>query len=149
MTAADPSGIASATVRGGKATGTPYVWTVTPAVQGPVTVEWTVTDRRGNRRIARRSVVNDTVKPTLKVTKAPKDKAKLTGSVTLTATAADRNGVARVQLLVNGKVVGTDTKAAYRFTLNPKKYGKKFTVQLRAYDRAGNVTTGGKFSYRR
>jgi hypothetical protein len=57
--------------------------------------------------------------------------------------------VAKVQLLVNGKVVATDVKAGYSFTLNPKKYGKKFTVQLRAYDRAGNVRYSGKLSYRR
>jgi hypothetical protein len=38
-----------------------------------------------------------------------------------------------------GKVVATDAKAGYQFTLNPKKYGKKFTVQMRAYDKAGNV----------
>jgi hypothetical protein len=36
-------------------------------------------------------------------------------------------GVNRVQLLVNGKVAATDTKAGYSFKLNPKKYGKKFT----------------------
>ena len=30
------------------------------------------------------------------------------------------------------------------FTLNPKKYGKTFTVQLRAYDLAGNVGTSSK-----
>ena len=59
---------------------------------------------------------------------------------TVTAKATDRFGVARVQLLVNGKVVATDTKAGYRFTVEPEKYGKRFTVLLRAYDKAGNVT---------
>jgi len=75
--------------------------------------------------------------------------AKLTKKTTLAASASDKNGVAKVQLLVNGKVVATDTKAGYSFTLNPKKYGKKFTVQLRAYDKAGNVKTLGKRTYRR
>lgn len=32
--------------------------------------------------------------------------------------------------------VATDTRAGYSFTLNPKKFGKRFTVQLRTYDRA-------------
>ena len=52
-------------------------------------------------------------------------------------------GINRVEMLINGKVVATDRKAAYRLALNPKKYGKKFTVQLRAYDKAGTVTTLG------
>jgi hypothetical protein len=63
--------------------------------------------------------------------------------------ASDRNGVGRVQLFVNGKVVATDVKAGYAFALNPKKYGKNFTVQLRAYDRAGTARTTGKLHYRR
>ena len=87
--------------------------------------------------------------PTLKLTKAPATNAKLTKKTTLTASAVDKYGVARVQLLVNGKVVATDTKAGYVFTLDPKKYGKKFTVQIRAYDRAGNVRALATRTYRR
>jgi hypothetical protein len=33
--------------------------------------------------------------------------------------------------------------------LNPKKFGKKFTMQLRAYDHAGNVVHSAKRTYRR
>jgi len=40
-------------------------------------------------------------------------------------------------------------QSAYTFTLNPKKYGKKFTVRLRAYDKAGNLKTSTKRTYRR
>jgi hypothetical protein len=47
--------------------------------------------------------------------------AKLTNKVTLKAKATDTYGVAKVQLLVNGKVVATDTKAGYQFTLNPEE----------------------------
>jgi hypothetical protein len=35
--------------------------------------------------------------------------------------------------------VKTDTTAGYTFGINPKKYGKKFTMRFRVYDRAGNV----------
>ena len=147
--ATDPSGISSVRVTGGKATSSPWAWTVTPKAQGAHTIEWVVTDKLGNTTTARRVVVNDTVAPALKLTKAPKNNAKLTKNTTLAAAASDRNGIAKVQLLVNGKVVATDTKAGYSFTLNPKKYGKKFTVQLRAYDKAGNVRTLGKRTYRR
>ncbi|MFI5936276.1 Ig-like domain-containing protein [Actinoplanes sp. NPDC051494] len=147
--ASDPSGILSARVTGAKATSSPWAWTVTPKAQGNHTIEWVVTDKLGNTTIARRVVVNDTVAPTLKLTKAPKNNAKLTKNTPLAASASDKNGIAKVQLIVNGKVVATDTKAGYSFTLNPKKYGKKFTVQLRAYDKAGNVKTLGKRTYRR
>ncbi|MEV4277736.1 Ig-like domain-containing protein [Actinoplanes xinjiangensis] len=149
--AGDPSGIRFAYTTGGIATGTssPYTFVIKPKAQGPFTFQWIVVDGLGNRTVASRTVVNDTVRPTLRVTKAPKKGAKLTKSVTVTAAAADRYGVARVQLLVNGKVVATDTKAGYAFRLNPKRYGKKFTVQIRAYDRAGNVTTTSRVTYRR
>ncbi|GAA0440209.1 hypothetical protein Aca07nite_47880 [Actinoplanes capillaceus] len=56
---------------------------------------------------------------------------------------------AKVQLLVNGKVVKTDTTAGYTFAVQPKKYRKKFTVRIRAYDRAGNVRYSTARTYSR
>ena len=145
----DPSGLRSARVTGGRPTSSPLTWTLTPRAQGNVTVEWVLTDKLGNTTVVRRVVVNDTVAPALRLTKAPANNAKLTKKTTLAAAASDKNGVARVQLLVNGKVVATDATSGYAFTLDPKKYGTKFTVQLRAYDRAGNATTLAKRTYRR
>ena len=51
------------------------------------------------------------------------------------------NGINRVELLINGKVVTKDTKAGYSFSINTKKYAKTMKVQLRAYDKAGNSFT--------
>jgi hypothetical protein len=116
---------------------------------GKHTLSFELTDLAGNVRAVRRTVYVDNTLPSLSVTKAPKNKAKLTKKVTLKAKATDKYGVAKVQLLVNGKVVATDTKAGYQFTLNPKKYGRKFTVQMRTYDRAGNVRYSTKRVYRR
>ncbi|MEV6602378.1 Ig-like domain-containing protein [Actinoplanes sp. NPDC051346] len=116
---------------------------------GKHTLTFELTDLAGNTGVSRRTVYIDNTIPTIAVTKAPKNKAKLTKKVTLKAKANDRYGVAKVQLLVNGKVAATDTKAGYQFTLNPKKYGKKFTVELRAYDKAGNVRYSPKRTYRR
>ena len=96
-----------------------------------------------------RDVIVDNTLPALKITKAPRIKSKLKKTTTVTSAAGGRNGVARVQLLVNGKLVATDSKAGYSFALNPKKYGKTFSVQLRAYDRAGNVRYTGKLTYYR
>ncbi|WP_433372148.1 Ig-like domain-containing protein [Actinoplanes sp. CA-142083] len=110
---------------------------------------WLVIDRLGNYTTYSRDVIVDNTLPTLRLTKAPRNKSMLKTTTRIAAAAGDRNGVARIQLLVNGKVVATASRTAYSFALNPKKYGKTFTVQLRAYDRAGNVRYTGKLTYRR
>jgi Big-like domain-containing protein len=127
-----------------------YVHVNTRAVKdGRHTLTFSLTDLAGNTGYSRRTVYIDNTLPSIALTKAPADKAKLTKNVTLTAKAQDTYGVAKVQLLVNGKAVATDTTAGYLFTLNPKKYGKTFTMQMRAYDRAGNVRYSAKRTYHR
>jgi hypothetical protein len=116
---------------------------------GKHTLSFELTDLAGNVCAVRRTAYVDNTLPSLSVTSAPKNQAKLTKKVTLKAKATDTYGVAKVQLLVNGKAVATDTKSGYQFTLDPKKYGKKFSVQMRAYDRAGNVRYSSKLAYRR
>jgi hypothetical protein len=106
---------------------------------GPTRVTWTVYDRFGNPAVVRRDAIMDGSAPSVAVAKAPKNKAKVKGTVKVTASAWDRYGIARVQLLINGKVVATDYKAGYAFSINTRKYGKKIKFQLRAYDRAGNL----------
>jgi hypothetical protein len=96
-------------------------------------------DRRGNVATAQRAVIVDNLKPTLKITAAPKNNARVGGTVTVLATAADTFGVARLELWINGKRVATDAKRPYKFSIKTAKYGKKLKVQIRAYDRAGNV----------
>ncbi|WP_433828100.1 Ig-like domain-containing protein [Actinoplanes sp. CA-015351] len=140
--ASDGAGVASATLSGAKAdTTSPYASSITAGKDGKKTLTWTVRDKLGNAAVVRRTVIVDNTKASLKVTKAPKNKAKVTGTVKIAASASDKNGVVKVQLLVNGKVVATDAKAAYTFSVNTKKYGKTIKIQLRAYDKAGNVTT--------
>ncbi|MEV6306123.1 Ig-like domain-containing protein [Actinoplanes sp. NPDC051861] len=107
--------------------------------EGANVLTWVLYDDYLNTTTVRRTVIVDNTPPALKVTKAPKDRAKVKGTVKVSAAASDRNGVARVELLVNGKVVARDYRAGYQFSVNTRKYGKKIKVQLRAYDRAGNV----------
>jgi hypothetical protein len=123
--------------------------TVPAGRDGARVITWLGVDNHGNSRFVERTVIVDNTAPSVAYKKAPKNLTKLKTKTTLTATAGDRNGIARVQFLVNGKVVATDTTAAYGFVLNPKKYGKKFTVQIRAYDKAGNVKHSPKRTYRR
>jgi Bacterial Ig domain len=150
IAASDPSGIRQATLTGGRQIpGNPYGATLVAGKDGTKTLTWTVLDREGNPAVVSRTVTVDNTRPSLRVTKAPKNKAKVTGTVKIRASASDHNGVNRVELLVNGKVVGKDTTSGYAFSLNPRKYGKTFKVQLRAYDRAGNATTSATYTWRR
>ncbi|MFB9332996.1 Ig-like domain-containing protein [Actinoplanes octamycinicus] len=115
---------------------------------GKHAIFYAVDDKAGHSVYAERAIWVDNTAPTISLAKAPRA-GKVSKTFAVTAKAADRWGVAKVQLLVNGKVVKTDTKAGYTFKINPKKYGKKFTVRLRAYDRAGNVTYTVTRTYRR
>ena len=116
---------------------------------GKYTLGWHAFDGAGNEAILKRPVIVDNKAPTVSITKAPKHKAKVKKKFTVTAKAGDTYGVAKVQVLVNGKVVQTDTRAGYSFTVDPKKYGKKFTVRVRAYDKAGNVRYSPTRTYQR
>ena len=116
---------------------------------GARTLTWTLTDRLGNDSTAKRVVIVDNTKPKVKVAKAPGNGAKVKKTVKIGVSASDRNGIDPVELVVNGKVVAKDMKAVYSFKLNPKKYGKKIKVQVRAYDKAGNVAKTSTRTWRR
>jgi hypothetical protein len=141
LRAVDASGIYLAELVGAGQDGEPpYAASLLAGKDGPRTLTWHVQDKVGNITTVNRTVTVDNTRAKVAFAKAPKHKAKVKGTVKLTASASDRNGVARVQLVVNGKVVATDTKAAYQFSVNTKKYGKSIKIQLRAYDKAGNVS---------
>ena len=149
--ATDPHGIAYSNLRGADyLNAEPGIFTTVTLKSGHDGLRrftWDVVDGLGNDTLYTRQVIIDNTLPTLTITKAPKNNSKLTKTTTIAAAASDRNGIARVQLLVNGKVVATAGEAASSFALNPAKYGKTFTVQLRAYDRAGNVQDAAKLTY--
>jgi hypothetical protein len=123
-------------------------WSTT-AKNGVATMTVRVRDPLNNITQISRKVRVDNTKPAIRISSAPANNSKLTKTVSIAVAASDKYGINRVELLVNGKVVAVDKKAAYRLALNPKLYGKKFTVQLRTYDRAGNVKYTTKRTYRR
>lgn len=139
----------SKTLRDGQTPAAPSWSTSFGGTRGWHTFTLAVADKAGNTAWIHRRVYLDDRQPTVVFRKAPKSNSRLGKTVTTTAKATDNRTIARVQPLVNGKIVATDTRAGYTFTLNPKRYGKKFTVQLRAYDKAGNVRYSGKRIYRR
>ncbi|BBH65515.1 hypothetical protein ACTI_22000 [Actinoplanes sp. OR16] len=112
----------------------------TAGKNGNVKLTWKLTDKLGNARTYTRTVIADNKGPSVSITKAPKNKAKVTGTVKVYVKASDTAGVARVELLVNGKVVATDKTSAYVLSVNTKKQAKTMKVRVRAYDKLGNVT---------
>ena len=128
-------------------------WTVKVVTRGcddgRHTLVFDARDKAGNQTVVKRSIIVDTTRPAVKLSTAPKNKAKLRKKTRIAASARDTYGVNRVEMLVNGKIAAVDRTAGYAFTLDPKKYGKKFMVQVRAYDQAGNAAYSSKRTYRR
>jgi hypothetical protein len=88
----------------------------------------------------------DTTPPTVALT-APTAGATLSGTVTLAATASDNVAVARVDFLVDGLVVATDTAAAYQVSWNSATVANgTHTFAARATDTSGNATTSSSVS---
>ncbi len=85
---------------------------------------------------------SDTTPPVVAVN-SPAAGASLSGLVNVTVAASDASGVAGVQLLVDGTVVGTpDTTAPYQFTFDTTPYtAGSHTIGASASDTAGNVGT--------
>jgi alpha-tubulin suppressor-like RCC1 family protein len=152
ITASDPAGVDRSYLADPDGADRPRSYAtagVRTGVDGNRTVTWIALDTLGNLTSAARTVIVDNTPPSVALGRTPKDGATVAKATTITASASDRNGIARVQLLVNGRAVATDTRSAYTFRLDPARYGKRFTVKLRAYDRAGNVGYSGQRTYRR
>jgi len=83
----------------------------------------------------------DTIAPTVSVT-APADGATLKGTTTISANAADAGGIGRVEFLVDGTRIRTDTTAPYGVAWHSATVtnGSR-TVSVRAFDTAGNRST--------
>jgi hypothetical protein len=117
-------------------------WDTTSATTGAHTIEAIATDGAGLAANDSRSVTVDNVPPTVSVT-SPAAGAVVSNSVQLAATASDGvSGIAKVDFLVDGNVVGTSTTAPYTATWTTTTYANGgHTVTARATDGAGNVAT--------
>jgi hypothetical protein len=84
----------------------------------------------------------DTTPPTTSIT-APAGGATVSGTVNVTATAADNVGVTRVEFYVDGALAGTDTTSPYAFSwvTTGLANGSSHGLGSKAYDAAGNVGT--------
>ena len=120
----------------------PYTLSWRPAIRGgTVTLGLRAYDRGGNVASATRKVLVDNWGPTARITSGP---AHATRGVRktryVTAESADRNGIRSMELLVNGTIVQRYAGSRHTFAVQTWKFGSRMRVQVRAYDRAGNVS---------
>jgi glucose/arabinose dehydrogenase len=83
----------------------------------------------------------DTIPPTVSITN-PADGAIVArrSTVTITATASDNVGVTRVEFLVNGVLLCSDSTAPYSCNWSvPNAKNVTYQLQARAFDQAGNM----------
>jgi hypothetical protein len=88
---------------------------------------------------------NDVISPTLTIT-SPQNgtMVRATSTVTITASATDNVGVAKVEFLVNGTTVCTLTSSSSPYTCSwtvLSLAGATFLLVVRAYDLTGNVAS--------
>jgi archaellum component FlaF (FlaF/FlaG flagellin family) len=84
---------------------------------------------------------SDTQPPTVAIT-SPANGATLNGTVSVAANATDNVAVSRVEMLLDGSLVATDTAAPYTFSWDTRTASNaSHTLRARAVDSSGNTTT--------
>jgi hypothetical protein len=83
----------------------------------------------------------DTTPPTTAIT-APATGATVSGTTTVSASASDNVGVARVEFYIDSVLKNTDTTSPYSFAWDTTTYTDgSHSINSKAYDAAGNVGT--------
>ncbi|MBN1206277.1 MAG: S8 family serine peptidase [Myxococcaceae bacterium] len=89
----------------------------------------------------------DSTLPTAAVT-APTSGATLVGNVTVSANASDNVGVTRVDFVVDGATVGSDSSAPYSSSWNTGSVGNgSHSLVAYAFDAAGNIGASAAVSF--
>jgi hypothetical protein len=142
ITATDPSGVAEATLLGAPTDVTaPFTATLPMGADGARILTWTVKDRWGNASVFRRVVRVDNTRPTLSIVAPPSGTKLAKGLLRINATGGDLNGIQRIEMRVNNRVVATDTVAPFSFVLDTRLYGSSFAVSFYAFDPVGNASS--------
>ncbi|HEX8435936.1 Ig-like domain-containing protein [Archangium sp.] len=90
------------------------------------------------------AVTVDNIAPTVALS-APAQNVGLRGSVQVSATASDTEGVAKVEFYVDGTLLGTDTSAPYGLSWNTAGVTEgAHVLTARAFDSSGNVGTSAE-----
>jgi thermitase len=121
-----------------------FAWDTSTVPNGSHTLNAVATDAAGNSAGTTPISVTvsngpaDTTPPTVSIG-APVAGATVSGTSTVSATAADDVGVAKVELYVDGALYATDTSAPYSFAWNTTLSADgSHTLQVVAADAAGN-----------
>ncbi len=127
-------------------------WNTAGVANGTYSITARATDSAGNEgastpvSVTVHNVVPDTTPPTTAIS-FPAGGARLSGPITVVATASDNVGIDRVELLINGQVRATDRSHPYSFAWNTASYSDgTHTLQTRAYDTAGNSASSASVS---
>lgn len=87
--------------------------------------------------------VGDTTPPTASIT-SPSSDARVSGTLSITASAHDTVGVTSVSLYLDNSLMATDASSPYAFTLDTTSLANgTHTLTVKAYDAAGNIGTSG------
>ena len=155
LTATDPSGFRRATMNvtavAGVTAGPAATFTTAVPLgrDGHLNLNWTVVDQAGNTSRTATSLVVDNTRPAITKVTAPANGAKVGSMVTTSMTATDTNGIREVQVWINGKLTHSDAKAPYAINISTAAYGKSFTVAFYAVDKAGNVASTSRRTWKR
>jgi peptidoglycan/xylan/chitin deacetylase (PgdA/CDA1 family) len=112
------------------------------SVTSTTRVKYRAFDNAGNAEAVNSQLIQiDPTAPTVSLT-APTDGATVSGTTTLTASAADNVAVDRVDFLVDGQTVGSDASAPYSAAWDSASVvDGAHTIVARAVDTAGNATS--------
>jgi hypothetical protein len=125
-----------------------FSWDTTKSSNGNHTLAAVVTDMANNQATSSSVSVTvkngspDTTPPTVSIT-APVSGSTVSGTIAVSANAADNVGVTSVQFLIDGNITGSpDTAAPYTYSWNTAVYTNgTHTVTAVAKDAAGNSAT--------
>ncbi|MFY0522719.1 Ig-like domain-containing protein [Archangium gephyra] len=126
----------------GTDTSAPYTMTWSTASNGvhPLTVK--AHDLAGNVRTSAEVTVSVDLNPPAAAISAPAHNAWVRGLVPVSITASDSIGVARVELYVDGALLGTDTSAPYAVSWDSTTVADgAHSLTARAYDHVGRMGT--------
>jgi hypothetical protein len=129
-----------------------FNWNSASVADGTYVVKARAVDLAGNVKdstaatIAVSNGVADTTLPNVSVT-APVASATVNGNITLSASAADNVAVARVEFLVDGTLLASDTTSPYSVIWNTTTVAEgAHTLTARAIDTSNNSTTSSAVS---
>ncbi len=122
------------------AQGTTGTWSTSELPEGPATIAATAVDLQGNQATASIQVTVDHTLPTVAFT-SPANGASITGTVTVSANAADANGLGQVTFHDGATLIGSFAAPPYAMDWSTAGPLGQRTLTVRALDRAGNLAT--------